>query len=328
MKILFIIMEGIEGCLQHIKADLEKEGHGVKFEIVPLPKRITGKGAEDPRQFIGSDKYINGNQDIWDLIVWCDHERCEPYQKFQRNVKPAIGNLSLEHDILTLEPEYSRHNNVGVFAFTKPHYDSCTEKGLKPIKARWYKIDMPEQIEAWFPLRIVTAIWIGSNYPAFEKIMKKDEEFEYADQFQSRIYKAYGGYDTPKKGFIEHAFLHGARATRRCADIAKYWIMIDSSSYLDALMFGCIPVIYDTPENPYFTKEKDTLVDGVLSRGYYRKKLPIYYISYEDLPQKMRLLEDEDYCNNIIEKLKEPWLFDNYKSLPTVTEEILKILNK
>ena len=321
-------MEGIEGCLEHIKSDLEKEGHIVSFKVIELPKRIKGYGPEDPRALIGTDKYISDNKNQWDLIVWCDHERCEPYQKFQSQVKPRLGNLSLEHDILSLEPEYSRHNNTGVFCFTKPHYDFCIKKGLKPIKARWYKLDMPQSPYSVSPLRDKSAVWIGSNYTPLEKMMHKDQEFKYANNFTVRLYKAYGAYDTPKKGFLQSPMLYGAAATKKCAGIAKYWIMVNSSSYLDALMFGCIPVIYDTPSNPYFRKQNDYLANGLLSVGVFQNKIPIYYISYKDLPQKMTVLEDEAICNKTIEMLKEPWLFDNYEQLPTVSEEILKILER
>jgi len=318
MKLLYIIHTMSETIHSHIVDFLRAKGCHVDLRIhasrarEERSRRIRIRSAAFAEQC---------RRESYDAIIMCIHSSSRPVRRFQQLVTPRLGYIDLEHDLLAEVPEHGLpEKSLGVVSFHTRHHDILNSLGYRAVMARWYKLDATYPSYAMrgaAPME--DAVLIGSS--AFDKA----SAFEHRGCFRKVWYKRFNAAldNGPKAGTrLLPEIFDSPRGMRYCADISRFHFTYGSGSYVDSLLFGSIPILYDAD----FSDERD--MNGVVSSidfaPFGGRSIAV---TDTNLPAKMAMLRgDTELYGRTLRILRDRWFPPDYLSLPTTQEAIWSLL--
>jgi hypothetical protein len=353
MKILYLISGQSETIHKHIVEYLEQvygaEVHPVSVTI-PVTYNIYrfravcyGEVEDKSRPELTIQQFIKRcNTEKYDVVlIACD--TIHPNTKaLENNFSPTLGYIDIEHDLIGYRLSGGvKRNNIGCPAFHLKHEANLKSKGYKTVRTRWHKIDAqypPYQFDDPQPWK--DAVLIGSNDPIYLGQLKKHEPFEYGHLFRTVWYKRWHPVDKQIKAGtkLSPQICDTPRGTWYCAKLAKFHFTCGSSSFMDALLWGCIPILWraDKKEAPRrITGERP--VNDIVSEIDF---VPFvshgtgedgkgFAVTTKNMDHKIETLRsDPAVYAATLEKLKEGWFPDDYMSWPTVQESVIQLIEE
>jgi len=340
-KLLFVVQAMFETVYEHVVHFLESRGCDVEMLVVAdETERESHPDCPDSKIF-ADRRFVRRCQDRYDAIVLCIHcRKSQRMIRFQKRVTPRLGYVFLEHDLLAPEPERGiRRKTLGVVSFQKKHQRALKQAGYKSVMAKWNKLDAdyPEYTMAgaspW-----EDAVLIGSSHPIMSRRMAKDVEFEYPGLFRTVWYKPWNVSDrTVKIGTVRlPSIFESPRGGKYCADIAKFHLSCGSSSLLDALLFGCMPILYLPPAGGALVNGlgrpiefSEIAVDEIVSRVNFGAFNPGYAVTSTELSRKVGMLRgDRALFDSTLDRLRAEWFPSEYALLPSTGEAVWMLLSE
>jgi hypothetical protein len=326
MKILYVLYKADTKSHQKAIQKLRDDGH----EVMPLIITAMSKDG------IGSLK--NKISQEWGLCIWNIHQNMGAVRKFQRFTNSLYGHLSIEHDILGGAPDVSVHakKECGVFSFQK-HNTAWLKKHKKCsiIKSQWNKVEIDyDTVELEGSNIDKDAIYIGTHNPRVKKYLRMDHEDSYFKLFRKIWYKPYLTPKWLKKGTIQlPKEFWGTEGTYHCSKIAKIWFTYGSSSYMDALLYGCIPILLPSPKMKIIEKKNSYLHKVKLFSDWQVKQVKFNaLVCTKGIGKVIKKLQSNDeFFQEVLEKLKDEWWDDEHINLLPYSEalsEFVKNLEK
>jgi len=337
MRLLYLMQASLETCQDHIVEHLRDAGHHVDVEIVvPEHPQFNIPAYTGKRRTLGLTEKVFTDQCSaagYDAIISCLHNNEPAVRQFVETVKPRMGYIDVEHDLLGPPERVVRPRSLGVVAYHKKQHKWLLEQGYRSIMARWYKLDVdydPADVEAiqWFQdtQPSADAVFIGSCHQNVAGMIRKRVPFEYGHLFRKVWYKRFLSTDTVlKEGTHElPPIFDTPRGSFYCAGIAGYHFTAGSSSYLDALLFGSIPILYGVKG----LAEKQ--VSDVLSMVSYKPFFPCGYglaVTTTNLDHKINLLRSSPQLFfATFERLRSEWFVPDLAELPSTGEAICRLI--
>jgi len=340
-SVLFVVQAMFETVYDHVARFLEDRGCDVEMLIVAdATERESHPDCPDSTIF-ADRRFVRRCQNRYDVIVLCIHcRKSQRMNRFQKRVTPRLGYVFLEHDLLAPEPERGiRRKTLGVVSFQEKHRQALRQAGYRTVMAKWNKLDAdyPEYAMAgaspW-----EDAVLIGSSHPLMSRRMAKSVEFEHPGVFRTVWYKPWNTSDREvKKGTVRlPSIFESPRGGKYCADIAKFHLSCGSSSLLDALLFGCMPVLYLPPAGGALVSGlgrtiefSETAVDEIVSRVNFGAFNPGYAVTSTELARKVEMLRrDRALFDSTLDRLKAEWFPDDYASLPSTGEAVWTLMGE
>ena len=106
---------------------------------------------------------------------------------------------------------------------------------------------------------------------------------------------------------------------------SKFWFVVESSCYVEALMFGCIPILW-SPHTKVLGEVDDIISSVEAKKNSVVERLKIPAIVPTDIDRKIKVLrEDPQRYQETLAKLSQPFLFPDMKSLPTTVEVLTEL---
>ncbi len=289
----------------------------------------------------------NGNP-FW--IKWITY-----YDNKHTNVKW----LDIEHDIMGGYAETSSRlvkNHIGNIVFTKPQTMFCQQHGITYYESQWWKtvsreglkmtpcdddrlLYLDDDICSQFNgtpddtlLIMDSNRWIGYKIPehitdTFKYVYYKTHNMKAYTDVGSKIKRKDKRPLHPlPKDFHDTGgvlFQHGTK-------IGKFWLTVESSTYVEALMCGAIPIIIinDGEWGDKHSQESNTMetvLDEIYSRVQYSSSIGPRFnvdkcITTTNLQSKIDLIKQSDY-KSISEQLSRQFIYD------TTPPGIVEVLN-
>jgi hypothetical protein len=342
-KILFVIEGGTEDSVAHILAALRGAGHTVITEASGDYRRFTDKA------FV--ERHSNAH---YDASIFNNHVGNPAMTNFYFATLTPRSYI-LEHDVFNqnLEGASPVFKAYKTLVFTKPHESQARANGLKNIvQAKWYKFGMELPPAEEHPLKKQNALLVESA------LWDLDHKFVYRDFFRNVYLKRWKAEECFLKslgpaGYVvemrprTHTFgatswpenLIGMKGMYYGSRLASFWFIRESSMYVEALMCGCLPILYEAKKiefqnEPYIICSSP--IDEIISQVRLNvrlndtktKTIDLSAITCEDLQNKIYKLQ------NSVELYEESWkkLASNFlfstpiQDLPAVETIILEDL--
>jgi len=316
MKVLFVTHKVQVPVIQHILDLFENNGIKTVLEIVPEAlkaspwKDVWGK-------FKTKQFYDKTNKACYDYIISNTHSSYIP--QFFENVKPKIGFIDIEHDLFSFVPEYGIKETT-IFTFHDKHYEFCLHEEINAVRCKWPLLNVTtpkttfSAIDKW-----EDAIFIGSY------LFNKDKDYT-LPVFKTIWHKKYRDDDFTFKdmGVLPTEFC-GPIGTKLCAEHCNFFITLNSSCFVEALLLGCLPIIL--PD--YIIDEK--IYSEVLSEVTIKNGPSfienILAVTTTNLSEKLSILRfDQNLFKETIQSMLNNWVKDDYYTLPDASKALLDFI--
>jgi len=324
VKILYIVNLGQFEVHKHIIDNLIFNGISVYVE----------EAGDYQSEKFGNVEFQNKHKkEGYDWIISNTHSRYPKVRAFERNVKPKVGFIDLEHDIFYDIPENSiRHGKNYFLAFQNKHYKYGNHIGFKTIKCRWPKLDMSyEDLQFKEIDKENDAIIIGDKL--FGGLVTSKKPLQVGG-FRQLWYKPFASepiknipiaYFKPvvNAKLLPSQFI-GPKGVKYCADASKFIIAAESGCLLEALLFGSLPIMtfHGIVETRKFCNILSIVEIPTRPRiGKFKA------ITVENLEWKVAELRKSDKLFKEIHKeLFLEWFDEDYFEKPKVKDVILQII--
>jgi len=327
MKLLYIYTQP-EFCVhEHIVNFLKEKGVEITFE----PVNIVNSWGTDLTKF-SKPEFIEKYKEInYDFILSAVHSTFPQIVQFQKEIKPKIGFIDIEHDLFANDmPEYSlSYNKSLLITFNKRHYATANrllKNDRKIVRCRWIKLDANypkvdfDSVDMWTDAILIgTGMWEGQDF----------SNIPYFKEFRKVWYKKYedcweiSGVNILPKQFV------GPLGSKYCADACKFFITQASSCYQDALLFGSIPLLL--PSNIIKAKQEDDILSTVEMKVWMPPGIsPLKAIVVDkNIGEKLHKLRNSiSLFNEVKETLFLEWFAEDHYSLPSAHEIIYNFMSE
>ena len=319
MKILYICAEA-ELCVnEHIINFLKQKGITVVVDLIKLIRSFDANW----NRFSDHSFQKKHNDEKYDFIISNTHSSFPQLRNFQNNVRPRVGFIDLEHDLMSndLPEHFANYGKSLLLTFHNKHHASAI-KFLKDrfiTKARWIKLDVNysstlkcDYIDMWNDVILIGfGIWEGKDFSnvAWFKNFNKVWYKKYVESWTIK------GLESLPNPFI------GPLGSKYCADVCKFIVTEGSSCYQDALLFGSIPILITGG------LKSESIVDDIISEVTLKSWQPPGVSPFKaitlsgDFTHKIDILrKDAGVFKKIHKILFSEWFDDNYFSLPSAHE--------
>lgn len=337
-KILWIAEVGTLDSQQHIIDELIENNHQVVIQHDGNYPKFKTKEYLDQH-----------NKEHYDYAVYTIHVGNPNATEFVRSLN-CQRKFVIAHDVFgdVVEGAHPAWRNEKLIVFTKKHEQYAHNLGNKnTVQAKWYKLDMKMDIIKEDPNLFNNAVIIDSEvfdntavFPyknLFNKVYLKRwsklntvwENNRIVNRVEPSDLRKYGVDDAPE-------YLIGMPGFLNSAKLAKFWFVRESSLIVEAMMIGCIPVLYGAPKNefkdtPYIIQEKpvnDIVSDVVVNirlNDTVCQPYPMKAVTCSNLEHKIKKLStDKKVFSDTLALLSKEWFFDiPISQLPTVEDILL-----
>lgn len=305
MKILLVTEEDNRFSMIRIGQKLRKEGHQFDVFFVdvggagPKWKELSDCGVKYDFQFLSAD--FNNHYGA---------------QFLERNI-PTVGRYLIPHDLLTgafVIPE----KTLAVAAFHNLHLKFIEQQGVHPLICQWPKLYAKRIKSMADPAAGSNAVIIGSRY------VNRIKPFLYKDFFTDVYYKPRRIKDIhPTCTNIEQ---EGTHVIASLPLLAKTWFTVQSSAFVEALMFHCLPILWGT--DIVFEQK----VTSLISRVGIKKIAPecdmndmlFNAVTTRDMEYKLPILLDEDERAAVVQQLRDDWIGEGYSYRPQLEDALMR----
>lgn len=315
MKVLYISTVGGVPSQQHIIDYLREKEVEVHVEEAAAWETIKFENTFFIHQHVNR-KY--------DFIIFNSHYDEPPMQAFLTSVRPKIGFIDIDHDLLeypvpqVLQP-YDVHGDSAVLTFHKIH-DRFAAELLTDyrtlIRSRWYKLDSEYEptvqdsgVDKWND-----AILIGSFLEPFRESLIDPGGFRKVWYKQRDKEDSIPGSHTLPEQCI------GPKGVKHCADLCKFVLSNCSSICVEGLLFDQIPIFLP---GRYREMSRPDDLFTIISIGSFNG---IKAITADNLEHKMQILRDKEKFKFAHKILYSQWFDNNYLQLPPAHEVIWKFM--
>ncbi len=315
MKVLYISIVGGRPSQQHIIDHLREKGAEVFVEEAAAWETIKFENTFFIHQH-ANRKY--------DFIIFNAHYDEPPMQAFFTSVRPRIGFIDIDHDLLEFPVPhvmlpYDIHGDSAVLTFHKIH-DQYAEDYLNNyrtlIRSRWYKLDSEYEetvrdsgVDKWND-----AIMVGSFLEPYRNTLLDPGGFRkvwYKQRDKEDLIM--GTYKLPEQ-------CTGPKGVKHCADLCNFTLSSCSSICVEALLFGQIPIYL--PGRYQELSRVDDLFSTIAVGSFHGLKV----ITADNLEHKMQILRDKEKFHFVHKILYSQWFDENYLQLPPAHEVIWKFM--
>jgi hypothetical protein len=319
MKILYIVNIPMLSVQTHIIEYLRSKDIDVVIE------QTTDSGDYNWKRFAQKtfqDKHL---EEKYDFIISNTHSTYPQFRSFQNKVKPRVGFIDLEHDLLSCKPEFSiDYGKSAILIFHNKYFDYAKEhlSSRKLIKCRWPLLDVPFEPKDFKEASLYEDAIVVDTY-AFNCILGKNMKLPKG--FRKFWYKKF----LPERGHPINVtplpdYCCCPKGVKHCFDICKFVITRQSSIFVESLLFGAIPILltYCLVENK---KHNDIF-------SYVRLKnnpLPKFKAIIADdlLPKKLeRLRANKKFFEEVQKELFLDWFDEDYFLLTSAHEAMYKFI--
>jgi hypothetical protein len=331
MNILYVLYEDFQNTYQYSIDKLMGAGHVVEIVSIPPPLWEGNRKIRDQYDIIQKNRGAYFGKK-YDLAIWAIHETSSLIQSYQQSLTVKYGHLSVEHDIFSSSPQITiGSKSAGTFVFQKRHLEWLKKNKPKEriIESKWYKTEMPlKDIDTslYSPWEDLGYVGVVNRKIALSYQMGKPLPIE-EGLFRKQWYKTWLRPDYLKKGttLLEDPVFLDAQGGMYLNKVSKFWVIGVSSTYLDALLQGCIPLIQITDKISMNEK-----IDETFNMVRVSGTAPFKAIVVDNklAPKIRKMREDQNYFNYVLTELKNEWFQKNYNSLPGFSDALLNFINK
>ena len=313
MKVLYIVNTPMLSVQTHIIEYLRSK------EVNVIVEQTTDAGEYNWKRFAQKsfqDKHLDAK---YDFIISNTHSTYPQFRSFQNVVKPKVGFIDLEHDLLNCRPEFSiDYGNSAILIFHNKYFNYAKEHlpTRKLIKCRWPLLDVTFESVDFKESSLYKDVIIVDTY-AFNSTLGKNMKLP--EGFRKFWYKKY----LPGRGHPANVnplpdYCCYPKGVKYCFDICKFVLTRQSSIFVESLLFGAIPILFT------YCLEENKKHNEMFS--YVRLKnnpLPKFkaIIADNSLSEKLeKLRADKVFFEKIQKELFLEWFDEDYFSLPSAHE--------
>ena len=324
-KILFIDEGHGPLTRKYIVDGLTNNGHLVST----YSTHYTGLG---PWKEMSTPELISKHQKAnFDFIVISTHNGNPNVIKYQRQVKPKYGYIDVEHDLFASYVEVSpRERQLGACAFTQMQHQWLQKRKIPILNARWPKLDIdtssiPSRVSVSVTNPYENAIVIGTY------VVPKQDVTEYSSVFNKIWYKRWVNTDAVWTGTDSLPDDYCATdAIACCSIIAKFWFVVQSSAFVEALLFGCIPILYRShvvQQTPY----SDILTKLTIAKhgAEPTSQITLLAVTADNLAYKINKLRMDSACyQHTLDTLRAEWFTPTQINSPSLVHALQHTINE
>lgn len=323
MRILFIVLSTAFNIQKHVIDFLEKNGIEVDLKKMypPKPGYIVENYWKD--MWYNKSYHALCKKRNYDFILCNVHS--EALGLFYSAVKPKIGLIDIEHDLLSLKPSYApRYGKSAILTFQKHHYNYAKKLGDRSVfNCRWIKLDVEYDYVDYSMFDInkyEDAIIIGGNGI-------NDKEFsDGIGGFNKLWYKKYLPiWEAPNGTEALPDIFCYPKGIKYCCDACKFIITARSSCYLESLLFGSMPILLSKD------LQSEQPVNDMISKVTLHNEpgLKFNAITTTNCGYKVnKLRKDPALFEETRIKLLDEWVVKEYFQLPSAHETIYNFMKK
>lgn len=250
----------------------------------------------------------------YDLIISATHDGNPHVAKFLATIAKPNSIIDIEHDPFRDAVEVCPKTlSKCVLAFTHRAERHLSVHGYTYKRAQWSKMEIPT-----CPIK-TTAI------PSEDAVVFTDPQWKLPTPgiFREVWVKDYlGCYSVKGPNVLKGAF-ETAKGSAYLPQIAKYWLLSETSAYIDALVFGCIPILHNA------TIVRETKYNNIVSKVRTRKKssgelFDLMAVTQTDMASKVKMLQQspKDY-EDTLALLRGDWFPADYDKWPKASDVVL-----
>jgi len=320
MRVLFIVGTVVFDVFTHMVDFFQKNGIEVDVKKVVGSKK---KGNWKDLKYNSRNYYNLCRKRNYDFILVNTHTN--PLKSFFQAVKPKIGFIGIEHDLLKFPPQiFPNYRKSAMLTFQKYDYAYAKKLGDRSVlNCRWTKLDTEYDYVDYNMLNINQyEDAIVTSGPGIS-----DKNFSNGiDGFNKLWCKKYtSGSNVPTGTETLPDIFYYPKGVKYCCDACKFIITARSSIYLEALLFGSMPILLNKD------LESESRVNDLISKValYGRPDFKFNAITTTDCGYKVdKLRNDTTLFEEIRMKLLYQWVEKDYFQLPSTHEAIYNYIRK
>jgi len=295
---------------------------GFRPDIVTVDHRIAGGSRIMWDFYTKSD--LRTQCAGYDSIICASHSGNPHLNKLLSDVAKPKSVIDVEHDPFRDAVEICRHELSNcVLAFTTRGEEYIKERGYTGKRAQYSKLEIvTTDISYRYPGNSIdNAViftdpgftdpsWYMCPTTAFRNVWFKDFLYMRLPPNHKQV------LGPPFTTSVGSAYL---------PQIAKFWIMAETSSYLDALLFGCVPILHHANILSE-TKVDDVISDIRMKKRSSNETFSLKAVTSKNLDAKIALLHKPDVYAATLSNLKTSWFPTDYNTWPKASDVLLDTL--
>jgi len=282
---------------------------GFPVDLLIADHRVVGQHWELYKAQSTLSTYIG-----YDLIISATHDGNPHVSGFLDRVAKPHSVVSIEHDpfrdaVETCPKPLSKH----VLAFTSRAEKYLSTRGYTYKRAQWSKTEIP------------TGPITTDARPNEDAVVFTDPQWKLpeSDIFRKVWVKDFlGCYNAKGPNVLKGAF-KTAKGSAYLPQIARFWLLSETSAYIDALVFGCIPILHNA------TIIREDRHNDIVSKVRLRKKssrevFDLLAVTATNLKDKIKALQNnpKNY-EDTLTILRGDWFPKDYEQWPLASDVVL-----